>query len=344
MKVTTDTKALADAVRAVGKFLPARSGIASLAHYRIEAHSGIVAVTAFDMESGRRVEVEAEVESQGEALLPPAFGKVVSGSNAQEISIDVSETEAKVVAGRARATLRVGNPEDYPPAEPELYDDPIPVPGWERMRSVAVAASSDTNRPVLGTVKLEGVDAVSTDSYRLAWAQVTESTDHPEVLIPARAIQGLDVPATKLQIGDRNVRAEVDGGAWWTRLVEGAFPKWRSLLPTDGQVTAQVVVDSDLLASAVKRATSTVEKGIVVTLDIREGEIGVSMKQRDLGDYSEPVAANVSGDPVTVNFHPRYLLDGLGPVDSVTLKVVDDVRPALMVSDWWNYLLMPVRG
>lgn len=73
VKVVVDRKALADATRAVGKFLPRLSSIPVLNHFLVEAHSGIIAITAHDHESGRRVELEAEVEGAGDILVPAAF-------------------------------------------------------------------------------------------------------------------------------------------------------------------------------------------------------------------------------------------------------------------------------
>lgn len=344
MRVTVDRAALADATKKAGKFLPRMANIPVLGHYLVEAHSGILAVTAFDMEAGRRVEVEAQVQVEGDVLIPPALAKVVAGSKADKVTLDADDTEVTIEAGKARAKLRLGRRDDYPEGfEPGFGDAvEVPVKHWERIRSVCIAASRDTPRPVLMGVKLEGGLAVATDSYRLAWAEFTDVEDHPEVVVPARAVQALDADVKALYVGDRNVKAKLTDGAWWVRPIEGAFPKWRSLL-SDDEGAISVTVDCEELSAAVKRATGAVEPNhVALSPDGRE--VQVIARHQDKGEYIEDIPAKIDGDRIDVAFNPSYLLDAMSQTEQITLRIFDQTGPVLVEGEsWWRGLIMPVR-
>ncbi|MFP3915904.1 MAG: hypothetical protein ACLFWM_13580, partial [Actinomycetota bacterium] len=100
MKATIPRKELAEATKAAGKFLPRLHHIASLAHYLVEAHSGIVAVTATDLEAGRRVEVEADVETEGDVLVPGALSQIVASGLGDEVSLSATDENLTVKTGR----------------------------------------------------------------------------------------------------------------------------------------------------------------------------------------------------------------------------------------------------
>lgn len=343
MKVNVDRKALADATKAAGKFLGARLAIPALNHFLVEAHSGMLAITATDHEAGRRVEIEAEVEDEGDILVPPSLAKIVSGSNASNVSIRTDESEAVLTVGKARAKLRLGRRDDYPDAEPdETGAAEIPVSNWSHLKQVCVAASTDQTRPVYAGVQIANGTAAATDTYRLAWVDVAEGVEHPEALIPARAIQALDANVEKLYVTDRHVKAKLEDGAWWTRRIEGTYAKWRNLLPKEDQIVTRVTFDSDLIVSAVKRAVGALGPHFV-RISIHDGEVEVKATMQDQGEYSEVIAAKTEGDSLVAHFNPAFLIDAFGATEVATMALIDDVRPALITSAWWAYLLMPVR-
>lgn len=343
MRVTVDRAELAHATKAAGKFLPSRMAIPVMQHFLVEAHSGILAVTATDHESGRRVEVEAAVQVEGDILIPPALAKIVGGSKADKVTLDADDTEVTVEAGKAKAKLRLGRREDYPEdIEPSIDGaDEVPVKHWERIKAVTVAAANQ-GRPVLTGVKLEQGQAVATDSYRLAFVDFTDVKDHPEALIPARAIKYLDADVTAFYITNRSVKAKLADGAWWTRRIEGAFPKWRSLLP-DGDGTISVTVDCEELSAAVKRANAAISP-IVVSLSPENGEVQVIARMRDQGEYIEDVTAKTDGERLDVLFNPSFLLDAMSQTEQITFRIFNETGPVLVEGeDWWRGLIMPVR-
>lgn len=343
MRVTADRKALAEAAEKVARFLPGRLAVPALNHIRIEAHSNIVALTATDWQMGRRVEVEANIGTEGEALLPPEFVRLVSGGSGDEVALDASETEVAVRIGRARAKLRTTGSTEAP-FEPEMDGKAIriPIESWDRLRAVCVAAAGPkAQRPTLEAVQLAGGMAACTDHYRLATTRVAPPNKHPAVLIPARAVLTLDADVSTLVVDERHVKAVLDDGAWWTRRIDGPFPKWSTLIPSDDPAST-LTVDSKSLIGAAKRAMATTGSPLV-TVTTDGTTLTVGSTSGDRGEYAEDVLAAVGGEPVKVIFTGRYLIDAVTPVDEVRIDVRTETGPVMITADWWQILVMPVR-
>src|SRR6185437_6576539 len=106
-----------------------------------------------------------------------------------------------------------------------------------------------------------------------------------------------------------------------TRLLDAQFPPYRTLLPQEFAVTAEVPVAS--LSEAVKRVALVAERGNPVRLQ--------------------------SGDGITTAFNPSFLLEGLGAIEEPVARLLFTtptkpavLRPAGGASDY-TYLIMPVR-
>lgn len=351
MKVTVERKALADAAKAVGKFLPKTGSLPAINHYLVEAHSGILALTATDMEAGRRIEVEADVKTEGDILVPPILSPILASGAADEVELSATDQHVTVKIGKASHRIRLGKREDYPTAEPSIEDGvDLPVDSWHKIQAVARIASTDTSRPVLQAVCFEGSEAIATDSYRLAHVTVTEKLpegDQPNHLVPARAILGLDAAVTKLTLGERQVKAQVEDGAWWARLIEAKFPNWRNL-EAGTEPTVRVRFLADRLAGVLSRARHVTGDYIPLRLTVTAGEVVARANRPDIGEFEESFSADTewSGKvkEVTVGFNDSYLASLIDPVDEVTMTLSDGFKASLVSGDgWWSGLIMPVR-
>ena len=132
------------------------------------------------------------------------------------------------------------------------------------------------------------------------------------------------------------------------RLIEGSFPKYRSLIPDS--YPNQVIVKKEDVLEALARVSLVAEDHIPVRLKLSEGGVDVTVTRQDVGGETEHIAGAYAGgeEEVAVAFNPRYLADGVGAVegDDVRIQVSDGVRPSVVDGgDGSNfiYLLMPVR-
>lgn len=334
MKVSVEKKALADAAKAAAKFLPRVSHMAVLEHLELEAHSNQLMISATNLDAGRTVEVEADIEIDGRVLVPESFAKIVSAAG-ERLSLSVGDSKLTVTDGASTWRLPLGEIEDYP-NPPSTDGDSYEIASWRHIQAVATAARKN-DRPALQAVHFGDGFAAATDSYRLAWTEC----DAPEALVPAYAIRNLDAEVGSLKIGDRHASATLENGLWWTRLIDGSFPKWQTLIPPDPQI--QATFSTEALSDALRRASFVAPeagkqlKGKLVTLEFGDG---ITVRSGD--DFTETVEADTEGT-LEITFNISYLLDALDPVDKATFKLTDQFKPGLIESDWWNALIMPVR-
>jgi DNA polymerase-3 subunit beta len=133
-----------------------------------------------------------------------------------------------------------------------------------------------------------------------------------------------------------------------TRLLDGEFPKYRSLLPTEFNGSA--TVDTAPLVEAVKRVALVAERNTPVRLSFASGEVVLEAGGGDAAAARESLGAVFEGEELTIAFNPQFLLDGLGALDSDTteLSFTGPSKPAVLTgktagADEYRYLLMPVR-
>jgi DNA polymerase-3 subunit beta len=144
---------------------------------------------------------------------------------------------------------------------------------------------------------------------------------------------------------------EGSGRRTTTRLLDGEFPKYRSLLPTETAATAQVSTAE--LMEAVQRVALVAERNTPVRLSFSPGQLVLDAGTGDEAQASEELEATLDGEPITIAFNPAFLLDGLRAIDAPTAHIafVSPTKPAVLsgaggdapAAVGYRYLLMPVR-
>lgn len=382
MRFRVERDALADAVAWAARGLPARPPVPVLAGLMLDAstdNGGRLMLSSFDYEVSARVEIAADITEPGAALVSGRLLADISRSlpvGPVEVSTDAAK--AVVTCGSSRFTLLTLPIEDYP-ALPEMPGASGSLRGdafAAAVAQVAVAAGRDDTLPVLTGVRLEIEDATitmaATDRYRLAVRDLAWTPEQSGLsaiaLVPARtlsdtakALASADKVTVALAGGvaggagsasDGLVGFEGGGRRTTSRLLDGEFPKYRSLLPKESSSVATVETAS--LIESVRRVALVAERNTPVRLGFSAGEVILEAGTGDEAQASESLDATLSGDDISIAFNPAYLLDGLGALDAphAELRFTAPGRPAVLAGkefadtsagDDYRYLLMPVR-
>lgn len=135
-----------------------------------------------------------------------------------------------------------------------------------------------------------------------------------------------------------------------TRLLDGEFPKVRSLFPSEHQTTA--VVDKAALVESVKRVALVAERNTAIQLAFSDGVLTLDAGSGDEAQASESIEATIEGEDITTGFNPQFLLDGLTAIDQpvVELAFTQASKPVVVSGRGddqddpsFRYLLMPRR-
>ncbi|GLZ08786.1 DNA polymerase III subunit beta [Actinomadura sp. NBRC 104412] len=377
MKFRIDRDALADAVAWTARTLPARPPVAVLAGMHMvaggEGNTDRLKLSAFDYEVSAQVATEIDVEEAGSAL--------VSGRLLAEISrslpphpVEVTTDGAKVMlrCGSAKFTLLTMPVEDYPtlpqmpPAAGSVGSDEFAA----AVNQVAVAAGKDATIPMLTGVRVEiegeTVTLAATDRYRLAVREMHWKPDRPDftavALVPAKTLADTAKSLTagaevSIALGGADGAGEgmigFEGGGHRTtsRLLDGDFVKYRSLLPSEYAGLAEV--QTAPFIEAVKRVSLVAERNTPVRLSFSQGEVVLEAGTGDEAQAVEALEATLEGDDIAIAFNPGFLLDGLAAIgsDVARLSFTTPTKPAVLTgkppqegeNPSYRYLIMPVR-
>ncbi|HJR91594.1 MAG TPA: DNA polymerase III subunit beta [Acidimicrobiia bacterium] len=359
MRIRAERDDLADIFSRANRAIGTRTAVPVLQGLLCEASGSSLWVTGTDHEMTVRASTEVEMMSEGRVVIPGRLlADAVRRMPPGPVVVGVTDGEVEIVGKGPRFALRPLNTDDFPEIA-ESTGDGVEVDGEQladAINQVVVAASADSARPILTGVLFEsspeGLRMVSTDSYRLAVRDLSGVGLEGTGLVPARGLRELPrtVGAAKVtaRLGEREAVFSSERGTLRLRLIEGAFPKYRSLLPES--YPNQVVVRKEDVLDALGRVSLVAEDHIPVRLKLGEGGVEVTVTRQDVGGESEHIPGTFTGadEEVSVAFNPRYLADGVAVIggDSVRIQVIDGVRPSVVdggEGEDFLYLLMPVR-
>ncbi|MHB1613441.1 MAG: DNA polymerase III subunit beta [Actinomycetes bacterium] len=376
MKIRVERDVLAEAVAWAARSLPHRPPMPALAGLLLVGEPGRVEISAFDFEVSGRVEVAADVVDPGRVLVSGRLlADITRSLPAKPVDLGVEGTKVTLSCGSARFVLATLPLDEYPtlPVMPTSSGSVAGEVFAAAVGQVVVAAGRDDTLPVMTAVRLEFTEDLltmaATDRYRLA---VRELSWNPEqagleaaALVPARTLaevakslattEKVTVALSLGTAGDGIIGFEGAGRRTTTRLLDGEFPKYRSLLPTEASSVARV--DTQVLVEAVRRVALVAERNTPARLTFTDGEVRIEARSGDDAAGTESVPGSLEGDDIEIAFNPGYLVDGLTALASPVSRLAFTAsgKPALIsaagaddhgstIGDGqYQYLLMPVR-
>lgn len=366
MKLTTNRDELVSKLSIVSRAVSTRAATQALSGILLRGTAGSVTLSATDLDLGLRTTIDAQVESEGSALLPGRLLAEVVRSLADS-SVDIATRESArdvgIHSGSSNFHLRTLAAEDFPTLPEPGGDGALRIPA-EALEStielVARAASRDDMRPVLTGVFVTAAGTemtmVATDSYRLAVKRTELESDlggELEANIPARALRELSrilgaEGAEHAAITLLPNQAVFEAGAitLTTRLIDGQFPNYRQLLPESYEHDVRLP-RSDFL-EVVRRVSQLAQRNAPLRLSFASGQLTVAATTPDVGDAVETMPATFEGEEMEIGFNPEFLREGIESVegDEVLLRLISPLRPGLLQpvgDDDFRYLVMPIR-
>lgn len=364
VKFRVERDAVAEAVAWAARTLPSRPSLPILAGLLLEVDASGLVVSSFDYETSSRVEVEATATDQGRCVVPGRLlADIARSLPSAPVEVSLDGTRVSVTCGRSSFVVPTFPVEDYP-ALPAMPHSSGTVPGSlfaSAVAQVAIAAGRDDTLPTLTGIRIEvdgaRVTLAATDRYRLAvrefpWSPASANQE-AQALVPARTLAETakslaGAESINLSLAEGLMGFEGEGRRTTTRLLDGEFPKYRSLLPSE-TLSSALISTADLV-EAVKRVSLVAERNTPVRLAFSDGEVLLRAGAGDEAQASEGVECALDGEGLEIAFNPQYLLDGLGALDApqARLAFTQATRPAVLSADGdegadYRYLLMPVR-
>lgn len=368
MKLSIARGALLDSLSVVTKALSSRTTLPILSGVLLTASGGSVVLQATDLEISVRDKAIADVEEDGAAVVPgrlladmvrkmPDVAIRIETTSVDKVSVSCRSEKAGVISFELR-TLPADDFPRFPEVDPQMtVDMPSSLVG-SMIRQVSKAVSRDEARPVLTGVLLsiedDEIRMVATDSYRLAIRNSKleiPSKEKIEVVIPGKALEEVPKIAGSAQVITMGVSSNqivFHSGetTYVTRRIEGTFPNYKQLVPTEGETS--FTIDRTELLEAAQRVSLLAQHNAPVRMKIGDNTLTLSAVTQDVGEASEDIMVEASGQPLEIAFNHAFLLDAASSSDDERLRFIatSPLKPGVFSSQDsgdYVYLIMPVR-
>ncbi len=350
--------------------VPSKMPMPSLGNIHLSLEGKTLSLTATDLEVTVTSRVELiESDGTGSVLIQAKrFQELVRELPDVPLEIEIQEPLKIFLKGEGVGvyTLPGGDPVEFPelPQVDAKLTFNMPAENLKRMVSKTVfAVSRDEMRPILTGLLLQmrpgEIRMAATDGHRLSriLRKDIEYTGEPrDVVIPMKAFSLLmrnleDGDTPEIGIAETRSSFSTEEQRVITRLIDGQYPKYESVIPESNP--NRMTVRTDDFMSAVRRVAifaSQLSRQVKVALD--KTSMRLESEDPELGGRAEEeVSVEYVGEPVEIAYNAVYLMDVLKQVDTeeVVFELATSNDAAVIRSaeqqdnEDFLMLLMPIR-
>lgn len=383
MKFSCTQENLAQGLQVVSHLAGKNLSLPILNNVLIKIENKELKLAATNLEMAISCRLRAKIEEEGEFTVPSKLlTDYISVGSPGRIDAELKGSELLIQTSSDKTSIKGNSASDFPTV-PQLAREMVYAVGAtdfkELLQQTLFAVSRNEARPELGGVlfnfnpdyKKGHLVAAATDSYRLAekgiklaesTANRTYSQSVKQIIIPTRALQEISrIVATyheeleeelliEIAVGENQVLFSYGSVELISRLVEGQYPDYRQIIPTNFKTSVGFKVSEWI--KRIKAASLFSNVGINgIALEFKAGneqKTIVSSTNGQLGDYQGEELCQIEGEDNKILLNYRYLLDGLlnlGAEEAV-LKVISPDSPCVLApkgQEGYLYIIMPIK-
>jgi DNA polymerase-3 subunit beta len=199
--------------------------------------------------------------------------------------------------------------------------------------------------------------AVATDGHRLAIAEMPIAGVEAarQVIVPRKGISELlrllggGEEEVRIDVGSNAIRMTLPEVRLTSKLIDGKFPDYRRVVPTEEASDKQVVVDRELLRQALARAAIlSNDKYRAIRLTLEPNRLRVVANNPEQEEAEDEVEVVYDGESLEIGFNVSYLIDALSalPGEEAMLHLGDASSSCLITPKGegdCQYVVMPMR-
>jgi DNA polymerase-3 subunit beta len=197
---------------------------------------------------------------------------------------------------------------------------------------------------------------VATDGHRLSASEGVFEGDlaiTTRMLLPRKALNvmrklldGQD-ESIEMAFGEGSVRLKRPGQVFWFRLLDGEFPDYKAVLPSECK--HRVSLSCTELSQAMKRAGILIqERSRPVRFHFSDNQLEITCQNVDRGEVREILPIELDGESITMGFNIAYLKDILNVIagSRIQFEMSHQLGPCLLKDPGDNsafFVVMPMR-
>ena len=372
MKFLVEPNELVDAVNWVARSLSSRPIKPELLGIMIDVDTSIT-LTGSDLETSTKAILRADISAKGKVLVPGRLlAEIARALPNKPITFTLDGSRVLVTAGAAKFTLPTLSVNEYP-SLPELPETAGVIPSdvfSHAVNQVAIAAGKDDSLPTLTGVHIEinqnKITLAATDRYRLAVRELNWQAKNSDIevntLVRARTLADaaksltahsqVTLALSPINSNERLIGFLSELKTMTSRTLDGTFPTFKHLLPTDSVAEATIEVAPFL--DSVRRVALVTDKTVPLRLIFAHNSLQLEAGAGEDAQATEELEIIYTGEPINIAFNPQYLTDGLQAIGTpyVQINFTGASKPAVLTGKHelsgtrdisYQYLLMPMR-
>ncbi len=364
MKISVLQQDLLPVLQSVSRSVGTRSSLPVLDNLLLATENNRLKVAATNLELGVIKFLPVEVEEQGEITVPAkTLVELVTGVGATKITLSTEGDNLNLSSGKFKANINGISASEFP-VIPMASEEGITFQRETLALSsqILFASATDEGRPILTGILTHAhdgkLDFVATDGFRLAHRKIDlpDQLTEFKTLIPRRTYEEVlriisEDDAESVNIATSQNQNQIIFTIGQTvvssRLIEGQFPAWEKIIPT--QMVARAVVDRDQLLKAIKLAAVFAKsEANIVVLKTSENKLALQSSAKELGSQENEVEGQVEGEQLQIAFNSKFLIDAVSnaPSAQLVIEFSGSLSPTLikpMGIEGLQYIVMPVR-
>lgn len=366
MELSVTQENLARALSIVGRVASSRTSLPILSNVLLRTEGNRLLVAATNLEIAATYYVGAKVVKQGEITLPARLvSEFIASLPKGTVELSSKNTTMKIKSGNYSSSLTGVDAAEFPELpsieEKEAVAYTIAADDFKQaINQTIITASSDTSRPVLTGVYWHTIDGqlylAGTDGYRLAERKLMESNSSIEAIVPSSSLQevlrtmGDGVTEIEVLFDNTQARFRVGEAEITSRLIDGNYPDYRQLIPSDSETKVTIAVGEFTRVVKIAGLFSRDSGGsVTLTADAAAGQLQIHSIASELGENTSSADAKVSADgQVTLN--SRYISEALGVIDSdeIEFRFSGKLSPCVLTSTKkdanYTHIIMPLKS
>lgn len=364
MKISCLKENLSKGLNIVSRLSSTKSTLEILSHILISTENGRLKLSATNLEIGINYKIGAKVEEEGSITVPAKlFTDLVSQLPEGKISLIKENNNILVKAKNYESRVNGLSADDFP-LIPKIKDKKsFSLKGNDLRNAISMvsfASAQEEIRPQLAGIFMDAnknkLSLVATDSYRLAEKKIAieENLGVFKVIVPSRSLVELSKIISEsndlinVYINENQVMFENEDFELISRLVEGNFPDYKHIIPTNLETKAKVNLSDFVNIIKVSALFSGESVGSINVEISPKGRISARSSSSQFGESSSSCEAEVSGKEVEIVFNSKYILDVLANLSGeIEIEVNGKLNPGVIKKFGDNsyiYVIMPLRA
>lgn len=338
MKFSVSSSELLKRLQIAGGSIGSNPVLPILEDFLFRISDNKLTIAATDLETSITTEIEVQADTDGTVAVPAKILLDTLKALPQQpitFTIDEESFAIEITSAYGKYRLAGENGDDFPKIPEPDSVDAVTLPGNIMTQAISrtlFATSNDELRPAMTGVYFQ-VDfakmiLVATDAHKLVKYTYNElSSDvSTSFIIPKKALTLLKnaLPENEeVQLAFNNANAFFSFGdtKLVCRLIDSRYPDYNAVIPVDNP-NILTLPRTDFQNSLRRIAIYANKTTNQVILNINDGSLTISAQDLDFSnEATEQLSCNYDGEPLTIGFNAKFLVEMLGVLESEEVKM-----------------------